>query len=158
MSLSYGELLDVYRATPQTLRALVQGVDEERARERPDEDSWSIVEVVAHLADAEANAYERVRRMLAEDNPTFEGYDEQEWARARNYRAMHFGTALRRFEEHRAAQIGLLEQLDSDGWERPARHNQLGAITVSSITAHMTAHDAIHLAQIARIRLNESGA
>ena len=158
MSPTYQELLDVYRATPQTLRALVQGVDDERARERPDEDSWSIVEVVAHLADAEDNAHARVRRMLAEDNPAFEGYDEQEWARARNYRAMKLGDVLRRFEEQRAAQIGTLEQLDGDAWERPARHNQLGAITVSSITAHMTVHDAIHLAQIARMRLDEPGA
>lgn len=147
------EMLETYRANLVTLEALLLGVDAERARERPSADSWSIVEVVAHLGDTEERSHQRVQRMLNEDNPLLEGYDEQVLAAERRYHEMDLGEALERFKAERAAQLATLGALDADGWARPAVHNEFGPLTVASLTAVMLAHDAVHLAQVARIRL-----
>lgn len=147
------ELLDVYRSTPTTLRALIRDLPDEVVRaggEVEAEDEWSIVEIVCHLRDAEERALARVRRMLAEDHPALEPYDQAEVARASNYRAQSLEDALEAFTRLRAEHVSVLQALDDAGWQRSGHHAEVGDITVEQLTAHMAAHDAVHLAQIAR--------
>uniref|UniRef100_A0A831TFB6 DinB family protein n=1 Tax=Thermorudis peleae TaxID=1382356 RepID=A0A831TFB6_9BACT len=145
------ELIETYQATPVTLRALLRGITDEQARQRPSEDEWSIVEVVAHLGDAEERAHERVRRMLQEEHPFLPAYDPAVLAEQRGYRSMSLAAALERFERLRAEHVATLARLDATGWARTGQHEETGTITVESLTRHMVAHDAIHLAQMARI-------
>jgi uncharacterized damage-inducible protein DinB len=145
------ELLDTYRATPTILRALLREVSDEQARARADADDWSIIEVVAHLADAEETATERVTLLVQQDRPRLAAYDQDERARARNYIGLDLAATLERFARLRAAQIALLSTSDAAIWQRAGVHDEAGEITVEALTAHMAAHDAIHLAQIARL-------
>lgn len=147
------ELLDVYRGTPLTLRALLRDVNGDLLRQRPAEDEWSILEIVAHLGDTEERAFARVRHMLKEDLPTLEGYDQAALAEERDYRSMDYGDALDRFEQLRAEQAAFLEKLDVAAWQRAGDHTEVGQITIQQMTAHMAAHDSVHLAQISRILL-----
>lgn len=147
------ELLDVYRATPTTLRALVRGLPDEVIRAPGDEEGeagWSIVEIVCHLRDAEERVIERVRRMRDEDHPTLAGYDQAVLADESNYQHQSFTRALAAFDRLRGEQITILEALDHAGWQRAGLHEEVGEITIQQLTAHMAAHDAVHLAQIAR--------
>ena len=145
------ELLDVYRSTPVILAALLRGLPPAAARTAADGADWSIVEVVAHLGDTEERALERVRHMVREDNPELPGYDEAALAVERCYREMDLGEALQRFTSLRAEQVAELAGLAPEAWTRTGRHQEVGTITVQSLTAHMAAHDAVHLAQIARL-------
>ncbi|MGN6755830.1 MAG: DinB family protein [Thermomicrobiales bacterium] len=145
------ELLDTYRATPAILRALLRGVSDEQARARAGANDWSIIEIVAHLADAEVTATERVTLMTREDRPRLAAYDQEKRARARNYIGLDLAATLERFAHLRAEQIALLSTFDTAAWQRGGVHDEAGAITVEALTAHMAAHDAIHLAQIARL-------
>ncbi len=52
---------------------------------QPPGDAWSVRTIVHHLADSEAMAYIRLRRLVAEDDPVIAGYDEPEWARRLHY-------------------------------------------------------------------------
>ncbi|CAN5625410.1 bacillithiol transferase BstA [soil metagenome] len=158
MALSPDEMLTAYRATPRTLQALVDGLDESQLRWRRDEDAWSIIEVIAHLADAEDNSHERVRRMLAGGRPQFQDYDEKAWARDRDYRSKTLADVLSRFCDQRAAHVQTLEALDEPGWQQFGDHTTLGTITVASITEHMITHDMMHLGQISDSVLDQSRA
>ncbi|MDI3339839.1 MAG: DinB family protein [Sphaerobacter sp.] len=145
------ELLDVYRATPQTLRALLRGLPDEVVRAAgPDEDPWSIVEIVCHLRDAEERVIERVRRMRDEERPALAAYDQAALAQARRYRDQSLTQALEAFCRLREEQIALLEALAPEEWQRAGVHAEVGEITIQQLVAHMAAHDAVHLAQIAR--------
>ena len=145
------ELLDVYRSTPVTLRALVAGVDDALLKRRPVDDGWAIIEIVAHLVDTEERAMKRVERMLHEDNPALPAYDPAELAEVRHYRSMALDERLGLFTSLRQTHVALLEGLDAAAWSRTGQHEETGEITIEALTAHMAAHDAIHLAQIARI-------
>ncbi|MGH2534960.1 MAG: DinB family protein [Thermomicrobiales bacterium] len=145
------ELIDANRAAPAILRALVRDVDGGRARERAGEGEWAVVEIVAHLADAEGRVIDRIARMTAEDAPVLVGYDQAALAEERGYLGMSLAAELDRFERLRAEHIAQLEGLDKSGWSRVGRHTEVGEITVQQLVAHMTKHDAIHLAQIARM-------
>ncbi len=147
------ELLDVYRSTPLTLRALVANVDEAQIPRQPAEGDWSIIEIVAHLADAEEMVVKRIERMLTEDDPALPAYNPEDLADVRGYRSRDLNEELDRFESVRGALTSRLEGLDDAGWTRTGQHEEVGEITVEAMTAHMAAHDAIHLAQISRILL-----
>lgn len=145
------DLLQAYRGTPETLRALLRGLPDEVVRAGGEgEDAWSIVDVVCHLRDAEARVIERVRRMRDEDRPALDAFDPEELARVRRYRDQSLIQALDELSRLREEQIALLEALAPDDWQRSGVHPEAGEITIQQLVAHMAAHDAIHLAQIAR--------
>lgn len=155
---AHAEILDVYRSTPATLRALVRGLPDEVIRAgsaQPGtigsaEEEWSIVEVVCHLRDAEERVIERIHRMRDENRPLLAAYDQAQLAREANYRHQSLIRALGAFERLRREQIALLEGLDDAGWQRVGLHEETGEITIEQLAAHTAAHDAMHLGQIAR--------
>ena len=152
------ELLAVYGATPTTLAALLRQAREDEVRAGgQDEEAWSIVEVVCHLRDAEARVLERVRTMLEEERPQLAAYDQAALAESANYRTQSLPEAYTDFARLRAEQLALLSALTPAQWERGGLHEESGPITIESLTAHMAAHDAIHLAQIARRLMSGQG-
>src|SRR5215207_8743650 len=117
----YAELIEINRATPVILRSLVRGLDREAAR-RAGDGEWSVIQVIAHLADAEERAVERVRVMSSEDQPQLFGYDQEELAARRGYLEMDLGEQLDRFERLRAERADALSALDAAGWSRLGHH------------------------------------
>lgn len=147
------ELLEAYVSTPVTLRALVTRVDSALLKRQPSPDEWSIIEIVAHLADAEEMVIKRIERMLTENDPALPAYNPEDLAGARGYRTRDLNEELDRFTAVRTSLTARLGDIDDDGWQRTGQHEEVGEITVQDMTAHMVAHDAIHLAQIAHILL-----
>jgi hypothetical protein len=147
-----GEIIKTLRATPVVLRALVDGVDDARLRRRPAPGEWAIIEVVGHLADTEERALARVRRMLAEENPELEPFDEEALAEQRHYLGLDLEGELARLEELRRQHLAELEALDGSGWARTGRHGEHGELSVELYETHVAAEEVDHLAQIARLR------
>jgi hypothetical protein len=146
------EIIKTLRATPVVLRALVAEVDDAGLRRRPAAGEWAIIEVVGHLADTEERALGRVRRMLAEDTPFLESFDQEALAVQRRYLELDLKEELARLEQLRVQHLALLEGLDAPGWERTGRHGQHGTMSVELYETHVAAEEVDHLAQIARLR------
>jgi len=109
------EIVKTLRATPVVLRALVGGVDDARLRRRPAPGEWAVIEVVGHLADTEERALARVRRMLAEDTPYLEPFDQEALAEERHYLDLDLEEELARLEQRRSQHLALLDALDARG-------------------------------------------
>jgi DinB superfamily len=145
------EIIKTLRATPVVLRALVRDADHARLRRRPAPDEWAIIEVVGHLADTEERALERVRRMLTEDNPQLEPFDQEALAEERHYLDLDLNQELARLEQLRRQHVAVLEALDASGWQRTGRHGEHGELSVELYETHVAAEEVDHLAQIARL-------
>ena len=145
------EILKTLRATPVVLRALVGEIENDRLRTRPAAGEWAIIEVVGHLADTEERALDRVRRMLREDNPVLEPFDQEALAEERHYLDLDLNQELDRLEQLRRQCLALLEALDASGWERTGRHGDHGMMSVERYETHVAAEEVEHLAQIARL-------
>jgi hypothetical protein len=143
------EITKTLRATPLVLRTLVNGVDDGRLRRRPPPGEWAIIEVVAHLADTEERALGRVRRMLAEEDPQLEPFDQEALAEQR--RDLDLEGELARLEQLRRQHLDLLEGLEGEGWERTGQHGEHGVMSVELYETHVAAEEVDHLAQIARL-------
>jgi hypothetical protein len=146
------EMIKTLRATPVVVRALVAGVDRAQLRRRPAPGEWAIIEVVGHLADTEERALARVRRMLAEEDPELEPFDQEALAEQRRYLDLDLERELARLERLRAEHLALLVGLDDPGWERTGRHGEHGEMSVELYETHVAAEEVDHLAQIARLR------
>ena len=145
------DLLDGFKAAPDIFRALLGGVTQEQAQgARGGDEDWSIVEVVCHLRDAEERALERMRAMRDQDEPFLAGYDQEAWARERDYASQDMQGALQSYLQMKEQHIAELEALTPEQWERPGMHEEQGRITISAHTLHLVAHDSQHAAQIAR--------
>ncbi len=145
------ELLKTLRATPIVVRRLVAGLSDATIRARPAEGEWAIIEVLAHLGDTDERTVARIRRMLSEEDPTLEPYDQAALATERNYIGMDLDLELDRFAAIRAEQVELLSSLDDAGWSRVGQHGEHGRVSVRELTAHTAGEDGDHLAQIARL-------
>jgi DinB superfamily len=147
-----GEIIKTLRAAPVVLRALVEDIDDARLRRRPAPGEWAIIEVVGHLADTEERALARVRRILAEEDPELEPFDQEALAEERHYLELDLEEELARLDELRRQHLAELEALDGSGWARTGRHGEHGELSVELYETHVAAEEVDHLAQIARLR------
>src|SRR5438128_8874192 len=74
------QLIDSYLAGPQTLRQAVAGMTREQLLARPVPGKWSTLQVVCHLSDFDPILSDRMKRVIAEDEPTLIGADENHFA------------------------------------------------------------------------------
>ncbi|MFB3092997.1 MAG: hypothetical protein ACE1ZN_01150, partial [Dehalococcoidia bacterium] len=92
------------------------------------------------------------RRLVEEDGPTLEPYDQEARAIERSYqgediRRLH--TALRAFWGGLAYQ---LEGLPDEQWERGGTHPETGPVTVRSRAEDEVEHAQAHLEQLKAVR------
>lgn len=145
------DLLDALRAAPTVFEALLQGCTQEQAQAaRRNDEGWSVIEIVCHLRDVEERALERMRSMRDEVEPFIAAYDQELWAKERNYAAANPSEALAAFAQFRECHIAELAALAPHDWEHTGRHEERGRITISNQTLRLVCHDLIHAAQMAR--------
>ena len=147
-----GDLIERYRTGIDDVLRAVDGItDEELDRQPANPDDWTARAVIHHLADSEAMAYIRLRRLLAEDEPLIAGYDEPEWARRLCY-DRPIASSLAVLGAVRAASLELLELLDDAQWARTGRHSDSGAYGVEEWLRIYAAHAHEHADQIREAR------
>jgi hypothetical protein len=145
-------LLDRYRTGTADVEAALAGItDEELDRVPGDRDSWTARQVAHHLADSEAMAYIRLRRLIAEDDPLIAGYDEPEWARRLHY-DRPIASSIAVLGAVRAASLELLERLPVADWSRTGTHSDSGVYGVDTWLGIYAAHAHDHADQIRAAR------
>ena len=144
-------LLERFRTGYAAVEDALDGATEDDLDRRPASGEWTAREVVHHLADSEAMACIRLRRLIAEDAPVIQGYDEPEWARRLHYdRPVASSLALLRAV--RDASVELLEALTPDEWLREGTHSESGAYSVDRWLRIYANHPHDHADQIRRAR------
>ena len=145
-------MLATLRATPGILTSLVAPASAAELVWKPSPERWSICEILNHLTDVEKlNVGLRVRRILQEELPSFEDYDQNARHRDGAYANDDGGDALDRFCETRSATLAWLERSSPDEWLRRGRHPEVGEITAKQLLSLWAFHDLSHIRQIAEL-------
>jgi hypothetical protein len=113
---------------------------------------WSAVEIVHHLADSETTSALRLRRLLVEDHPLIQGYDQEAYAARLNYNNRDMAPALEAFRSARATTAQLFALMSEDDWQREGTHSESGAYTPEDWLKIYAAHAHNHADQIRRLR------
>ncbi len=139
--------LDHFRLGFRAVEDALAGITDEGLDRRPPSGDWTPREVVHHLADSEATAYVRLRRLIAEDSPEIQGYDEPEYARRLHY-DRPVTSSLAVLQAVRSASLELLEALTPDEWQRAGTHSESGPYTVDDWLRIYASHSHDHADQI----------
>ncbi|MFN2455999.1 MAG: DinB family protein [Pyrinomonadaceae bacterium] len=113
---------------------------------------WSAAEIVQHLADSEMRSAMRLRQLLAEENPTIQGYDEEAYAAHLHYNERDIAPALESIRSSRASTVQLLSFMNEEDWTREGTHTQSGRYTAEDWLKIYAAHAHSHAAQIQRLK------
>jgi uncharacterized damage-inducible protein DinB len=89
------KLIDEYLAGPRRLRSAVEGMTGEQLDAAPIPGKWTTRQVVCHLADFEPIYADRMKRVIAEERPTFFGGDPDVFAARLAYAARDVEEELR---------------------------------------------------------------
>lgn len=134
-----------------TLSVLVRDISAADARWRHADGTWSILEVVTHLADEETEDFRaRLRLMLTDPLAAWPPIDPVAAAVQRRYNDGDLAESLSRFLAERRASLTWLRSLDDPAWSNAYQHPQAGAIRAGDLLASWAAHDLLHLRQITK--------
>lgn len=148
-------LLERFRTGFEDVVDALAGITPGELDRRPPGSDWTAREIAHHLADSEATAYIRLRRLIAEPNPTLVGYDEEEFARRLHY-DRPIEPSLDVLRAVRTASLQLLEALTPGEWHRSGVHSDSGAYTVDDWLRIYAGHSHDHADQIRRARRGEA--
>ena len=155
MGMDRQELIERFRTGFDDVADSVDGITAEELDRRPPGSDWSAREVAHHLADSEATAYVRLRRLIAEDNPFIPDYDEEEFARRLHY-DRPIEPSLEVLRSVRTASLQLLESLTAEEWQRSGTHAEAGPYSVDGWLRTYANHSHEHADQIRRARRGEA--
>ena len=145
-------LIDNYLNGPQVLRKAVAGMSHEELMARPIPGKWSTLEVICHLADFEIVGADRIKRVIAENEPTLFGGDEKVFAARLAYHQRNAEEELLLIEMIRKQVARILRTLQPDDFQRRGIHSEAGPLTLEAFVQRSTGHIPHHVRFIAEKR------
>jgi hypothetical protein len=142
------ELLERLRRGAELVAVSITGAAGSELDFVPEPGKWSIRQIVAHLSDSEIAAAMRLRRIIAEENPTLEAYDQDAWAVNLDYGRRKPSQALETFRRIRAENYELLKELPETAFDRVGLHTERGPLTLKQLTQLIAEHAESHAAQL----------
>lgn len=134
------------------IAALARGIPEDQASWKPDPESWSILEVVNHLADEEELDFSvRLKMILEKSEKPWPPIDPVEWVIEGQYNEQDLYESLTRYMTLRNANLDWLDSEKNPDWdtvfEAPFGEIKAGDMFVSWVT-----HDLMHLRQLVELQ------
>jgi hypothetical protein len=146
------ELITQYAAGYDEVAKSLEEFPEGQLTAHPISGKWSACEIVQHLADSEMNSAIRLRRLLAEDRPVIQAYDQEDYATRFKYNERDFAPALEAFRGARATTAQLLSRMSDEDWKREGWHPESGLYSTEQWLRIYAAHAHNHAAQIRRLK------
>lgn len=139
------ELVEQYAAGADRLSQAISGLSRDDLLAHPVPGTWSIQQIVLHLMDSDLISSDRMKRVIAEENPTLIGFDETAFARGLFYEALDAGQAADVFAKNRRLTAEILRRLPDEAFERFGMHNERGRVTLADLVQTMVDHLEHHL-------------
>ena len=146
------ELIAQYKDGYSEVLRHLKDFPEDSLTEHPIPGKWSAAEIIHHLADSETTSGLRLRRLLVEDHPLIQGYDQDEYAAKLHYNKRDINPSLEAFRSARATTAQLVDLMTEQDWQREGTHSESGAYSMQDWLRIYAAHAHNHAAQIGRLR------
>jgi hypothetical protein len=142
------EKLESFGRAPALLSAALRQFPKKMWLHKVSRDRWSIHETILHLADSEASAYVRRRRLIAEPGSPALKFDPERWANTLGYFHQSSREALGIIRRLRRMTYGLLIRVAEPVWLYTAAHPRDGEITLDQWIEHQERHIPYHIEQM----------
>ena len=138
-------IIDNYLDGSGILRKAVAGMTPEQLVARPIPGKWSTLEVICHLADFEIVYADRIKRVIAENEPTLFGGDPDGFAARLAYHQRDAEEELQVIESIRKQVARILQSLMPVDFQRRGIHSESGPLTLETLVQRITGHIPHHV-------------
>jgi hypothetical protein len=123
----------------------IKGLSREDFLATPVPGTWSIQQIVMHLMDSDLIASDRMKRIIAEENPAIIGYHEGLFSQRLFYEKQDPFQAAEVFRMNREMTAVILRNLPAAAFNRTGMHNERGKVSLKELVAMYVQHLEHHL-------------
>ncbi len=147
-------LVDRLEASAAELSDALAQLSTEQIARVPNEDEWSLHQIMSHVRDTEAQVFAyRVGLILASETPpTVQNFDQEAWMREHYTPSEPLKEIVSEFRSARRKLVKLLRNTRDSDWKRYAIHPLYGNIPIEYIALHTYAHTLEHVQQFLATR------
>ena len=142
------ELLKEYKEATDNFVAAAKAVPADKLHKAPANDEWSPANIIHHLADNEAHFYIRYLKILTEDVPQTEFFDENVYPVRLKYEKRSVENSLRLLQSLRESFYNIMSNFTVDEWERKGRNSDVGEYPIIALIKKSRTHIKDHLNQL----------
>jgi hypothetical protein len=139
------EAVEAYRARASMPKRGIEGLTREHLLSHPVKGTWSIQQIVVHLMDADLIASYRMKRIIAEERPRLDCYDETAFSRLLFCDRLDAAAACEVFRLNRELTATMLHALPDAAFERAARHPEIGELSLGRLVRLYCFHVDHHM-------------
>lgn len=150
-TLEIDEAAAILARTPRTLDAFLRGLPDGWARAHEGAETWSPLDVVAHLVHTERTNWIPRARTILEHGETRAFDDFNRFGHVALLDGRDLAGLLDELATRRAESLRELGRIAASDLDRRGRHPALGVVTLRQLLAAWVTHDLDHLTQIARV-------
>ena len=129
------------------LRETVDSLSNEELSKTYRDGSWTVQQLVHHIADSQLNMYQRLKLALTDENPTVPNFDQDKWA-VQPDTTSPIESSIKMLEGINERIVSLGASLTEEQLDRTFVHQMNGEITVATKVAKLAWHEEHHLAHI----------
>lgn len=129
------------------LREVVDSLSEEELSRTYRDGSWTVRQLVHHIADSQLNMYQRLKLALTDDNPTVPNFDQDKWA-IQPDTELPVESSIKMLEGINERIVALGDNLTEEQLDRTFVHQINGTITVATKVLKLAWHEEHHLEHI----------
>ena len=144
-------LIDRYRGGAAAVVAALDGITPEELDAPEPGGGWTPRQVVLHLADSETQSTSRIRRLLMDNAPIIQGYDQDLYASGL-FPDRDITRSLALFVAVRDATAEIIARMTDADWTKTGTHTDSGTYTAEDWLRIYAAHAHDHADQIRRGR------
>jgi uncharacterized damage-inducible protein DinB len=139
------QVIDDYLAGPRKLRDAIAGMTPDQLDAHPIPGKWSTKQVVCHIADFEPVYLDRMKRVIAENDPSFFSGDPDLFAARLAYDQREVEVELDLIEATRRHMGAILRSLQPSDFQRTGNHSEAGVVTLEKLLTNITGHIPHHI-------------
>lgn len=131
----------------ERLKKVALGLSEEELAKKYRQDSWTVKQLVHHIADSQLNMFQRLKLALTDNNPTVPAFNQDKWA-VQPDTTSAISSSIKMLEGINERIVNLGTTLFEEQLQRKFTHEQNGEITVAIKLAKLAWHQEHHLEHI----------
>lgn len=141
----FRELIDEYVAGADVPRRAIAGLSDADLEAFPVPGTWNIQQVVTHLLDSDLVGGDRMKRVIAMDNPSLLAYNQDQFISKLPYVNADLPLVCEVFRVHRRLMGDLLRRLPNEAFTRVGIHNENGPMSLEKLLRVYIRHLSHHM-------------
>jgi uncharacterized damage-inducible protein DinB len=134
------------------VEAAVRGLNDSQLDTPTGPGKWSVRQLVHHIADANMNAFIRMKLIASEEKPILKPYDQDRWMAQADGKTGRIESSLSIIKGVNERWVLFLQSLPEASWSRAGIHLENGKVTIEDLLRLYSKHGETHTQQIVTFR------